>query len=313
MSDEIIDVEATPIDDELSVMTKAQMWLADASERVSERCELYKPPERIESEKQRREAMDSRAACRKDVAEIDGERKAMLRKAEDALKEFKAEVKDVLTPLTEIDATYKRLLDEYESGWKANREIELAQEYEDQAPDLVELVPFSRILARYGNERGNVWLNRSTNIEHAKDLLANAVYDIAENEKAIDALVDEEERVEAKARYFETLDFQGTLTEARRAKEQRERVRVLEMARAEMERIVVPEPPVEQPEPEPVEVAQEQPTSDRPHGWVICVPSATREQMTGVAEHMRSQGIVFDAIYSGTLEDALRKKVSNGR
>ena len=315
MSDEIIDVEATPIDDELSVMTRAELWLAQASERVSERCELYRPPERIETERQRKDAMASRAACRKDVAEIDGERKAMLREVEDKLKEFKANVKDVLTPLNDIDATYKRLLDEYEDGWRAMREIELAQEYEDQAPDLVRLVPFSRVLARYGNERGSAWLNRSTNVERAKDLLANAVYDIAENEKAIDALVDDEERVEAKARYFDTLDLQGTLTEARRAKEQRERVRVLEMER--MEREHAQEHPVARQEPEQVTVAQErpvaQPSPDAPHGWVICVPSATKEQMMDVAEHMRSRGIVFDAIYSGTLEDALRKKVSNGR
>ena len=309
MSD-TIDVEATYLDTDIAVPSKAHEWLAKASERVAERCELYRPPEAIETEAQRKDAMAARAQCRKDVAEIDGERKAMLRGMEDALKEFKASVKDVLTPLTDLDVEYKRLLDQYEDGWRAQREIELAQEYEDQAPDLVALVPFQRILARYGNERGSAWLNRSTNIEKAKDLLANAVYDIAENEKAIDALVDDEERVEAKASYFETLDFQGTLTSARRAKEQRERVMVLEMERAARAASVAPEPVT----PEPV--AQGRQTTTEPverdvpqetHPWVVSVPSATREQMLSVADFMRSNGIVYDRIYSGTIVDAFRK------
>ena len=225
---EPIEVEAEIIEAEISPLASAERWLAGASERVAERRELYRPPKAIANDTQRKDAMAARAQVRKDVAEIDAERKAMLRSVEDGLKRFKASVKDVFSPLTDLDAEYKELLDAYEAQWKADRELELAQEYEAIAPDLVPLVPFRTILARYGQQRGKVWTNRSTNVEAAKDMLADAVEDIAGGERTVDELVDDEDREAIKARYFQTLDLQATLAEARRAKEQRERVRQLE-------------------------------------------------------------------------------------
>ena len=135
MADEVIEVEATPIDQELSVLSRAEKWLAGAAERVAVQCEQYKPPARIESEQQRKECTAARTSVRKDLAAIDAERKAMLRDAEDALKKFKSNVKDVLNPLSDLDAEYKRLLDEYEEAWKTERVIELTEEYEKEMPE----------------------------------------------------------------------------------------------------------------------------------------------------------------------------------
>lgn len=297
--DDTIDVEATPIDQELSTLSRAELWLASASERVSERCELYRPPEQLVTETDYRNAKSARAQCRRDRDEIDAERKALLREMEDKLKSFKSSVKDVLSPLTDLDEKYKALITEYENSWKVNRQIELSTEYEDIAPMLVEVVPFELIMSVYGR----TWLNRTTNIEAAKNSLADAVYDIAEGEKAIDSLVGEDDREAIKARYFQTLDLQGALSESRRLKEQRERVRRLEAERAAIIQMQ-PAPVVEnvpaKPEPTP-----EAPTA---HPWVISIPSATHEQMESVAAWMRSNGIVFDRIYAGTIQDICRRE-----
>ena len=298
-----MDVEAKVIDTEIATLSKAEEWLAKASERVAERCELYKPPTEITSEAQYKDARSSRAACRKDAAEIDNERKAILRDMEDALKKFKSEVKDVLSPLTDLDAEYKRVLDIYDEGLKTQRFLELSEEYEGLAPDLVPVVPLERIIEHYGNERGNVWLNKSTNVMAAKAMLGEAIYKIADGERLLTETADASDLDELKTIYFNTLDVHATLIEARRRKEQRERVAELERARQEREAAYQQPQPVVQPNPQPVVQPVQQPMADVPHPWVIVASSATKAQMLQLRDYARSVGIPFDCIYSGTLEE----------
>lgn len=298
-----MDVEAKVIDTEIATLSKAEEWLAKASERVAERCELYKPPTEITSEAQYKDARSSRAACRKDAAEIDNERKAILRDMEDALKKFKSEVKDVLSPLTDLDAEYKRVLDIYDEGLKTQRFLELSEEYEGLAPDLVPVVPLERVIERYGNERGNVWLNKSTNVMAAKAMLGEAIYKIADGERLLTETADASDLDELKTIYFNTLDVHATLIEARRRKEQRERVAELERARQEREAAYQQPQPVVQPNPQPVVQPFQQSMADVPHPWVIVASSATKAQMLQLRDYARSVGIPFDCIYSGTLEE----------
>lgn len=298
---EAVEVEAKPIDAELDTLTKAEKWLAGASERVSERCELYRPPEKIESEKQRKDCVEARAQCRKDAAEIDNERKAMLRTMEDALKKFKSEVKDVLSPLTDLDAEYKRLLDEYEESWRTQRQIELTEEYEGIAPDLVEMVPFERLMARFGNEKGKVWLNRSTNIQVAKEMIGVAIYTIADAENTIRSQVAEQDVQDTLVFYFQTLDLQQALSRARQLREQRENIARLEAERAAREAQWANPQPVVEPAPQPPVEAPV--VTDVPHAWVIIASSATKAQMLQLRDYARSVGIPFDCIYSGTLQE----------
>lgn len=298
-----MDVEAKVIDTEIATLSKAEEWLAKASERVAERCELYKPPTEITSEAQYKDARSSRAACRKDAAEIDNERKAILRDMEDALKKFKSEVKDVLSPLTDLDAEYKRVLDIYDEGLKTQRFLELSEEYEGLAPDLVPVVPLERIIERYGNERGNVWLNKSTNVMAAKAMLGEAIYKIADGERLLTETADASDLDELKTIYFNTLDVHATLIEARRRKEQRERVAELERARQEREAAYQQPQPMVQPNPQPVVQPTPQTMTDVPHAWVIIASSATRAQMLQLRDYARSVGIPFDCIYSGTLNE----------
>lgn len=328
MADEVIEVEATPIDQELSILSKAEKWLAGAAERVATQSEQYKPPKRIESEQMRKDCTNARTSVRKDVATIDAERKAMLRDAEDALKRFKANVKDVLTPLTDLDAEYKRLLDEYEEQWRTDRVIELTEEYEAIAPDIAlpgegckaAIVPFERLMARFGNEKGKVWTNRTTNIVAAKEMLGAAIYTIADAEKTIrDQLTgfSKEEVKSALGYYFDTLDLQKALSNVRHMREQHEQLERLEAERAAREAAwEEPQPEVEpSPAPVPAPMPDLQPVVqpstdvpnpvviDMPHSWVIIASLATKAQMLQLRDYARSVGIPFDCIYSGTLEE----------
>lgn len=298
-----IDVEATPIEDGLKVISGADLWLSDARAKVDAVIAEYGHPAEVTTEDEYKSARRYRTAVRKSSSAIDAERKAMLRQFEDALAGFKADVKDVLAPLSDLDAEYKALLDAYDERLGAMREVELAQEYEALAPDLVPLVPFSLVLRRYGMETGRVWLNKSTNIVAAKDMLADAIYDISEGEKAIDSLVAEEDRAEAKRLFFETLDLNGALASARRAKEQRERLRALEEVRRAREMAYVPEP--EPPAPQPPA-----PQQIDAHAWYLAIPSATREEMEGLAKLLVDSGYVYDRIYSGTTWELVRREAN---
>lgn len=324
--DEVTNVDATPIDNELGTISRAEKWLAKASERVAERSELYKPPKRIENEKQRKDAMDARAQVRKDHAEIDNERKVILRDIEDALKSFKTNVKDVLSPLSDLDKEYKRLLDEYEEQWRTNRVIELTQEYEDIAPDIAlptegnteALVPFERLMEKFGTTSGKVWTNRSTNIQAAKEMLGKAIYTIADAENTIRGQVAEEDVQDALVSYFQTLDLQQALSTARRLREQRENLARMEAERAAREAQWANPQPVVEKDPQPmvetyVPPQVSQPMPDVPHAWVISIPLATKEQMHMVADFMRSQGIEFDRIFAGDVPTAYRKVMDYAR
>lgn len=315
---EVIEAEATPIENELDTISKAEEWLAGASERVAQRCELYKPPEAITNEDEFAAAKEARASCRSDYKLIDDERKSLLKDMEDRLKSFKAQVKDILSPLDDLDKQYKALEDAYMEQWREHRKDLLREHYESVAPDIAcriidedtgevhdPIIPFDKLLERYGMGKDK-WLNRIS-FEKVKGLIADAVYDIGENEKSIDSLVPFEDREEVKARYFATLDINGAMAEARRLKEQRERVKVMEAARA-AQQVATEFQPELQPEPQPEPQSEQQPVDEAPHAWVISIPSATRQQMLTVADFMRSNGIKFDRIYSGNVTDAFRKE-----
>lgn len=304
-----MDVDAKVIDADLATISKAEEWLAKASERVAERCKLYKPPAQITTEAEFNDAREARAQCRKDAAEIDNERKVILRDMEDALKKFKSEVKDVLSPLTDLDVRYKELLDAYDEMLKTNRFIELSKEYEGIAPDLVKLVPLERIIERFGSEKGKVWLNKSTNIMAAKAMLGEAIYQIADAERTISEMADPADLEEVKAIYFDKLDLQAALSEARRRKDQRERVAELERVRQEREAAYA-QYVAETPQPEPVPQVEHAP-QEVSHGWVIIASSATKSQMLRLRDIARSERIPFDCIYSGTLQEVYERVRDN--
>lgn len=224
-------VDAEIIEQGISPLSKAEKWLAGARGRVSELAAQYRVPEEIADERAYKDAKASRAAVRKDAAELDAERKRMTREMDDALKRFRTDVKGVLEPLTELDAAYRAALDEYEARWGAQRRAELQAAYDEYAPDLVPLVPLDRLVTRYGSERGKGWLMRSTNVEAAKAGLRGAIDGVAAGEQTLEAAVDPDDLEGAKADYFATLDLGRAIADAQARAAQRERVRRLEEER----------------------------------------------------------------------------------
>ena len=233
--DEVEQVEATTIDAELGILSRSEMWLADARGRVAALAAQYPAPAEIETERAYKDAKANRAAARKDAKELDDERKRMTRDMDDALKRFRADVKDVLTPLTELDAAYKEALDAYEERWANERLAELSEEYEGYAPDLMPLVPMERLLALRGSERGKAWLARGTTLAAAKAAMLAAIDQVAADEQTLADSVDPEDLEAAKADLFTTLDLGSALRTARARADQRERVRRLEEERRRRE------------------------------------------------------------------------------
>lgn len=228
-------VDATTIDADISPLSKAETWLAQARGRVAQLAEQYRVPDELADERAYKDAKASRASVRKDAKELDDERKRMTREMDDALKKFRTDVKGVLEPLTEIDVAYKRALDDYEERWGQERRAALQEAYDDYAPDLVPLVPLDRIIARYGSESGKGWLNRSTNVEAAKAGLRGAIDGIALGERTVEGAVDPEDAEGAKADFFSSLDVGSAIQAAQARAEQRERVRRLEEERRQRE------------------------------------------------------------------------------
>ena len=328
-----MEVNATVIDADITPLSASEEWLAQVRERAELAAERFRPHP-VKTEAEYKESKRERADANREIRSINQQRKDMTSALKGAIRKFEEGCKVAIEPLDAIVEGYDRENDAYLTAWRTERELELAHEYAEIAPDLVPLVPFQAILERYGCEKGSAWMNRTTNVEAAKDMLASAVEGIAEGERSIEELADAEDVEALKARYFDTLDLQATLTEARRAKEQRERVRQLEEARREREEAMrAPEPPQEPaqprqapaqppeppepPAPEPPlveqvpyvkpEILPGPPTAESPHAWVIAIPYATRTEMQMVAGLLRECGIRFDKIYSGDIPLAHEK------
>lgn len=228
-------VDAEVIESDLSPLAASELWLADARERVAELAVQYRVPDEIVTDKEYKDAKQSRASVRKDAAAIDAERKATTRAMDDALRAFRDGVKDVLEPLTELDVAYKAALDAYDERWGQERRQALQDAYDEYAPDLVPLVPLDRLIAKFGSDRGKGWLMRSVNVEAAKAGLRGSVDAIAAGERTVEGAVAPEDAEGAKADYFSTLDVGQAIQAAQARAEQRERVRRLEEERRERE------------------------------------------------------------------------------
>lgn len=228
-------VDAEVIESDLSPLAASELWLADARERVAELAAQYRVPDEIVTDREYKDAKQSRTSVRKDAAAIDAERKATTRAMDDALRAFRDGVKDVLEPLTELDVAYKAALDAYDERWGQERRQALQDAYDEYAPDLVPLVPLDRLIAKFGSDRGKGWLMRSVNVEAAKAGLRGSVDAIAAGERTVEGAVAPEDAEGAKADYFSTLDVGQAIQAAQARAEQRERVRRLEEERRERE------------------------------------------------------------------------------
>lgn len=184
---EIIEAVAVPVDAELAPFGAFGAWLGECAERVDAVAAKYAPAT-IETEAEYKQAKKGRADVRRERAAIDAERKAKLRDVEDALRELKAQVKDVLVPLDALDAQFRSLMDDYERRQHERRRAALRAEYDDY--ELADLVPFERFAAKFDPEAR--WYMRSVSDAMAADLMREAMRRVAEDWATIEAFAASE-------------------------------------------------------------------------------------------------------------------------
>lgn len=232
MTDEII-VEATPIETDVQRVGEFGAWVADAQKRADATLDKYRPAP-IADEPGYNRAKKERAAVRKVRGEIDAERKLRLREVEDALKALKEQVKEVTGPLDDADRAYKAALDEWDALKREERARALAQEYEDMAPALADMLPYER-MAAIADPEGR-WLLRSVGDRAAVDLMAAAAQRVVADYETVAALdMTDEERTEVRAEFFRTLDLPAAIRHANDLRAERERIAAFEEERRQRE------------------------------------------------------------------------------
>lgn len=239
-SSETIEAEATIIEGEISPLSGLDKLIGEIAGEAAQIAAEYLPHE-IKDEDDFKQSKRERTAARKSIAALKGRYSEKIGAIKDAVAEADFRMRQAIDPLDAIDKGYKLKVDEYTTRWVNDRIATLREAYEDFAPDIAlpqdgaeeALVPFHRLLGRYGNDKGSQWTSRTVFEVKAIDAMQKAVNEIAKAEKTIDAMVEEAYRADAKARFFRTLDLQATLNEEAEARAQRGRVARLEAERAE--------------------------------------------------------------------------------
>lgn len=242
---EVIEASAQVIDSP-APLAGADKWLSERRDEVAGVAAEFGAFE-IADAAAWRDAKRQRVALRARIAEIEADRKRMTRAVEGAVKKFKDGAKDVLSPLTDLDAAYKREIDAWEAKVLDERAGSLAALYADEWPDLARQAPFQTLADRYA-AAGKWWLMSTTSAK-AEASVRDAAKDVAENLATIAATSEGSERLERQADYMRDLDWPRHLQDMkarelrmaslREAQEERERWEAEQAAareRAEAER-----------------------------------------------------------------------------
>lgn len=246
---EVIEMDATPIETGIEPMSGLDVLVGDITTEAERLAREYAPRE-IASEEDFKQSKRERAGARKDIAALRQRYQESMRAIKDAVSQADARAKAALAPLDAVDAGYKREVDAYEERWKLDRISMLAQEYQEFAPDLVPLVPFERLMARFGLERGRQWDARSMSDAQAIAAMQQAVETVAADERLIaTSPYDDADKVTLRAEFFRTLDVSKVLREMAERKEAERRTAELDRQRRERECVVPPLPKVDHSQP----------------------------------------------------------------
>lgn len=227
------EVEATVIDAP-DVLSGADRWLAEQRAKVAEIAEDYQPHE-IESAKDYRDSKRARTQARKAIKEVEDARREQVGAIKDAVRDFEAQVRDLLAPLSGVDASYKEALAEWERLTVESRTQAIEAWYVDQGGVVVDAVPFQRLVEAFGAE--GKWLNYGTNEVAIQEDVTRHVRAIEADLESIDAQsLDEGERMALKQDYLSTLDMGEAMRRAAERRRQREALEEAERRRQEAER-----------------------------------------------------------------------------
>ena len=212
------------------ILTGAEEWLRDQRERVERLAREYSPHE-ITTAQDYRDSKRARTAARKAIKEVEDSRREQVGAIKDAVREFEAEVRDLLAPLSGVDEGYRDAIRAWEALVVESRLQAIEAWYVEEGGVVVEAVPFSRILDRWGAE--GRWRNYGTNEVAIKEDLTRRVRSIEVDLAAIDAQhMDDEERMALKQDYLSTLDMSEAMGRAAERRRQREALESTKIGRA---------------------------------------------------------------------------------
>ena len=231
-SDETQHVEAEVIDVP-EVISGADRWLAEQRAKVADIATEYVPHE-ITSGKDYAASKRARSQARKEIKSVEDARRAQVGAIKDAVRDFEAQVRDLLVPLKDVDADYKAALDGWERLVVESRTEAVRAWYEDTQGDVASLVPFDTLWARY-SEAGK-WGLFGTNEVAIQEGVGKAVATI---ERDLDTIrrapYEDADREALMAEYLRTLDLSAALRDAEEARQRRERMAQVEQERRERE------------------------------------------------------------------------------
>lgn len=224
--------EVTPeVIDVPEVISGADRWLAEQRAKVAEIAKEYVPHE-ITSGEDYRESKRARAQARKAIKAVEDARRQQVGAIKDAVRDFEAQVRDLLTPLSGVDADYKAALAEWERLTIESRTQEVAAWYAETQGDVAKLVPFETIWQRYAH--GEKWDLYGANLVQIEQDVAGLVESIEQDLETLNsAPYEPEDKANVKTEYLRTLDLSGALRSADEARKRRERMAEVERQRAE--------------------------------------------------------------------------------
>lgn len=224
--------EVTPeVIDVPEVISGADRWLAEQRAKVAEIAEEYVPHE-ITSGDDYRDSKRARTQARKAIKAVEDARRRQVGAIKDAVRDFEAQVRDLLAPLSGVDADYKVALAEWERLTVDSRTQEVAAWYADTQGDVARLVPFDAIWQRYAHSEK--WDLYGANIVQIEQDVAGIVECIEQDMATIDsAPYADEDKAAVRSEYLRTLDLSGALRSADEARRRRERMAEVERQRAE--------------------------------------------------------------------------------
>ena len=257
--------EVTPeVIDVPEVIGGADRWLAEQRARVAEAAAEYVPHE-ITSAEDYRESKRARTQARKAIKEVEDARRQQVGAIKDAVRDFEAQVRDLLAPLAGVDDAYKSALAEWERTCVDSRTQEVAAWYAETQGDVAAMVPFEAVWARYAHqEKWDLYGSNLVAIEGEVAEIAEHV--IPHYLDMIAGMGYEPQDAEAlRAEYLRTLDFDGSCRRIQALREQRDRMAEAERARRErMAAEACPVPATDAPEgPQEAQSAPETPAPEQ--------------------------------------------------
>lgn len=232
--EKVIEAEAEVIEPP-AALAEADRWLAEQRAKVEARAGDFSA-RRIESAEDYRQSKRERAALRRLISEVDGDRKRMTAAIDDALRGFRDATKGLLSGLADEEAAYKREISAWESRVVQERTAALAARYADEWPDLAEQVPYGLLSERfgagwkadnYGTSEAAIWKG----VEEAAGTVAGEVSTLETMSHVDGVELTEDDRRDLMADYLRGLDYAGAQRACVERVRRREAVRRAEEGR----------------------------------------------------------------------------------